>query len=174
MIPILATLSIGSMVLQNGLLNGVCKKTLQSQAQVNFFNVMQYVICVVIFGALLLAGTLSWYTVIVAVLFGLVTALGSFYKLLALSEGPMHITLLITTSCMIVPTLSGVFFGERFSWGKFAVMLVLIVCIYLSIGKQEDGTKANGKWLVYCLLSFVFLGLIGVLQKIHQSSPYKA
>ncbi len=175
MTALLATLSIGSMVLQNGLLNGVCKKNLQTQGQTNFFNVVQYVVCVVIFAViLLLGGSLSWYTVVVALLFGVVTALATFYKLLALGRGPMHITLLITTSSMMIPTLSGMFFGEGFSLAKFAVVLVLIGFIYLSLGKQEGGAKVNGKWFLYCMISFVFLGLIGVLQKVHQSSPYKA
>lgn len=174
MTALLTVLSIGSMVLQNGLLNGVCKKVLNTSQQTNFFNVVQYAVCVLIFGVMMFTGSLSWYTAGVGVLFGIVTALGTMYKLMALGKGPMHITLLITTSSMIIPTLSGVFFGEGFSLTKFAVVIVLIGCIYLSLGKQEGDTKINGKWLVYCLISFVFLGLVGVLQKVHQTSAYKA
>ncbi len=169
----LATLSIGSMVLQNGLLNGVCKKKLTNDTQANFFNAVQHIVCMLIFGALLLGGHLSWYTALMGVLFGIVTALGTVYKLRALSEGPMNITLIITTSSMIIPTLSGVFFGEGFSVFKLVVALLLIGCIYLSLGRQQDGAKANGKWLFKCAVSFVFLGLVGVLQKVHQSSAYK-
>ncbi|MBQ6829809.1 MAG: EamA family transporter [Clostridia bacterium] len=174
MTALLAILSIGSMVLQNGLLNGVCKKVLKTSRQTNFFNVVQYAVCVLIFGVMMVTGSISWYTAGIGVLFGIVTALGTMYKLLALGQGPMHITLLITTSSMIIPTLSGIFFGEGFSLAKFAVVVVLIACIYLSLGKQEGDNKFNGKWLLYCLISFVFLGLVGVLQKVHQTSAHKA
>ena len=84
----------------------------------------------------------------------------------------MHITLLITTSSMIIPTLSGVFFGETFSLPRLCVVFVMILFIYLSMDKGSD-MRLNKLWLIYCLLAFVFQGGIGVLQKIHQSSLHK-
>ena len=84
----------------------------------------------------------------------------------------MHITLLITTSSMIIPTISGVFFGETFSLPRLCVVFVMIFFIYLSLDKGSD-MRINKLWLIYCLLAFVFQGGIGVLQKIHQSSLYK-
>lgn len=106
-------------------------------------------------------------------MFGVVTALGSFYKMLALSNGPMNITLLVTTSSMIIPTLSGIFFGETFSFAKLCVVFVLIGFIYLSIQKSND-VKINKKWILCTVLAFVFLGAVGVLQKIHQTSAHKS
>ena len=106
-------------------------------------------------------------------LFGVVTALSNLYKMLALSKGPMHITLLITTSSMIIPTLSGVFFGEKFSLFKILLVLILIYFIYLSIGKSKEG-KINKSWGIYCLLTFILMGSIGIIQKIHQTSSHKS
>ena len=91
----------------------------------------------------------------------------------SLSTGPMHITLLITTSSMIIPTMSGLFFGERFSILKLALVLILIGFLYLSLDSKKGDAKANRHWLFFCALAFVFQGSIGVLQKIHQSSPHK-
>lgn len=90
----------------------------------------------------------------------------------ALSIGPMHITLLITTSSMIIPTLSGIFFGEKFSLYKLICVFVLILFIYLCL-ERVGSTKASGKWLFYCAVTFVLSGTIGVLQKVHQASAHK-
>ena len=166
-------LSISSVVLQNGIFNSVCKKHLKTNDDIYKFNIFVYAVCILIFGILTLNGSLSLYTVLLGVLFGVVTALSNLYKMLALSKGPMHITLLITTSSMIIPTLSGVFFGEKFSLFKILLVLILIYFIYLSIGKSKEG-KINKSWGIYCLLAFILIGSIGIIQKIHQTSSHKS
>ena len=166
-------LSISSVVLQNGIFNSVCKKHLKTNDDIYKFNIFVYAVCILIFGILTLNGSLSLYTVLLGVLFGVVTALSNLYKMLALSKGPMHITLLITTSSMIIPTLSGVFFGEKFSLFKLLLVLILIYFIYLSIGKSKEG-KINKSWGIYCLLAFILMGSIGIIQKIHQTSSHKS
>lgn len=160
------------MVLQNCILNNVCKKDLESGAHVYRFNTLSYAICILLFGIIALSGGFSLFTVTFGLLFGVVTALSNYYKMLSLSLGPMHITLLITTSSMIIPTLSGVFFGEKFSIAKLLIVFVLIFFIYLSFEKKND-SHFNKKWLIFCLLAFILQGSIGVLQKIHQSSEHK-
>ena len=166
-------LSICSVVLQNGIFNSVCKKHLKTNDDIYKFNIFVYAVCILIFGILTLNGSISLYTVLLGVLFGVVTALSNLYKMLALSKGPMHITLLITTSSMIIPTLSGVFFGEKFSLFKILLVLILIYFIYLSIGKSKEG-KINKSWGIYCLLAFILMGSIGIIQKIHQTSSHKS
>lgn len=165
--------SISSMVLQNGLFNSVCKKELTTDNHKYRFNIIMYAVCILLFGIGLIQGKISMFTVLLGILFGIVTALSNLYKMNALSEGPMHITLLITTSSMIIPTMSGVFFGEGFSPYKLIAVVVLIGFIYLSLG-NGGGKKMNKKWIVLVVLAFVFQGSIGVLQKIHQSSEHKS
>ena len=165
-------LSILSMVLQNCILNNVCKKDLQASDHAYRFNILTYAVCILLFGIIALSGEISWFTVLMGLLFGVVTALCNYYKMLSLLSGPMHITLLITTSSMIIPTMSGMFFGEKFSFAKLCVVFVLIFFIYLSLEKKSDH-KANKYWLIFCSLAFIFQGSIGVLQKIHQSSAHK-
>jgi drug/metabolite transporter (DMT)-like permease len=131
-----------------------------------------YAVCIVLFGIAVLGGQVSFFTVALGLLFGVVTALSNFYKMRALTSGPMHITLLVTTSSMVIPTMSGIFFGERFSLLKLILVVILIGFIYLSFDKT-DNKKTNKKWLFFCVLAFVFQGSIGVLQKIHQFSEYK-
>lgn len=172
MIALQVILSMSSMVLHNCILNKICKKDLKTNSHIHTFNMFAYLICMVFLAISLINNKVSLFTVLLALLFGVVTVLAAFYKMLSLSNGPMHITLLITTSSMIIPTMSGIFFGETFSLNKLLVVIALIAFIYISLGKTSD-IKANKKWLLFCFLSFVFQGSIGVLQKIHQSSVYK-
>ncbi len=166
-------MAISSMVLQNCLFNNLCKKELKTNDHVYKFNMVAYAVCICLFGVASINSNLSAYTIILGVSFGVVTALSNLYKMLALSAGPMHITLLVTTSSMIIPTMSGVFFGEHFNIRKLIIVFFLIVFIYLSLGKTES-MKVNKRWILFCALAFVFQGSIGVLQKIHQTSIYKA
>ena len=117
-------------------------------------------------------GRVSLYTVIIGLAFGIVTYLSNFYRMLALTKGPMHITLLFTTSSMIIPAISGIFFGEKFSLAKLVAVFVLLVFLYLSFEKNNS-TKIGGAWFVFTLIAFLTQGVIGVLQKIHQSSVHK-
>ena len=173
MLPLQIVLSITSMVTHNCLLNKSCKKDLPTQAHIYHFNILSYVVCILLFGILTLQSGLSWYTLLIGILFGVITALSAVYKMLALSNGPMHVTLLITTSSMILPALSGIFFGESFSLPKLAIIGILLFFIYLSLDKGDDA-KINKLWFLYCSLAFVLQGSIGILQKVHQSSEYKS
>lgn len=173
MTAFLLILSISSGVLQNCIFNVVSKKNLKTNDDIYKFNIFVYSVCVLVFGILTISGKISLYTILMGLVFGIVTALGSLYQMLALANGPMHITLLITTSSMIIPTMSGIFFGEKFSLLKLLVVFVLIYFIYLSVGKIK-GEKANKLWLLYCFLTFILIGCIGVIQKIHQTSEYRS
>ena len=161
------------MVFQNCILNNVCKKELESSEHVYRFNAISYAVCILLFGLLTIGGGLSIFTACMGVLFGIVTALANYCKMLSLSNGPMHVTLLITTSSMILPALSGIFFGESFSLPKLAIIGILLFFIYLSLDKGDDA-KINKLWFLYCSLAFVLQGSIGILQKVHQSSEYKS
>ena len=172
MIIFQTALSISSMVLQNCLLNKACKNLLKTNDHIYRFNMIMYALCVCLFGIGIINGHISLFTIALALVFGATTALGNLYKMLALSCGPMHITLLITTSSMIIPTMSGVLFGEQFSIAKLVAVLILIGFIYMSFEKSNDG-KISKKWILYILLAFLFQGSIGVLQKIHQSSAHR-
>ncbi len=120
-----------------------------------------------------IGGEVSFYSVMLGLLFGILTMFSNFCKLTALSKGPMHITVLLTTSSMIIPAMSGVvLFDEKFSILKAFAILVLIFFIYISFQKEE-GTELRKGWIIYSALAFIFQGMIGVVQKIHQSSAYK-
>lgn len=172
MVILQTILSISSMVLYNCVLNGVCKKDLKTSDHAYRFNIISYIVCILAFGIIALMGGISWFTVALGLVFGVVTAFANYYKMLSLSSGPMHVTLLITTASMIIPAMSGIFFGERFSIWKLLIVFVLIFFIYLSFDKSGGG-KINKRWLIFCAMTFFAQGAVGVLQKVHQSSEHK-
>lgn len=171
---LLTLMSVTAMVTSNCVLNKVCKKEFASPKDIHRFNTIVFGACILLFGgSLLIGGKISLFTVLLGILFGVLTCLNRFNNMLALSNGPMHITLLVTTASMIIPTMSGIFFGEAFIPSKLVAVVFLIFFIYLSLGKSGD-SKFSKKWLIYCTCAFLAQGFIGVLQKIHQSSPYKS
>lgn len=172
MVALFSVLSITSMVVQNSIYNRVSKKTLTTDGRLYKYNMLSYCVCIVLFGIFMLRENISLYTVLLGLVFGVATALSNLYRMMALSTGPMHITLLVTTSSMIIPTMSGVFFGEEFSLAKLVLVLVLIGFIYMSMN-GKGGEKINKKWVLCCFTAFIFQGSIGVLQKVHQSSNHK-
>ena len=165
-------LTMISSVTQNCLFNKVSKKDLKTSNHIYYFNTFISLVCIAIFGVLLLNGKMSVFTVLMGVIFGIMTAMRNVYNMQALANGPMNITLLITTASTIIPTLSGVFFGERFSILKLITVFFLIGFIYMSL--ESDGeSKVNKKWILFAMLTFFTQGFVGVLQKIHQFSVHK-
>lgn len=172
---ILLSASILSTVLQNSLFNTVSKNRLKGKYDTFRYNFFLYLISFVLFCILaLLSGTaVSVYSVLLGLLFGVLTMFANFCKLTALSKGSMHITVLVTTSSMIIPTLSGaILFHEPFNLGKGVAMILLILFIYISLKKGSRSTFSKG-WTFNCILAFLFQGLIGIVQKIHQLSAHK-
>ncbi len=170
---ILLSVSMLSIVLQNGLFNSVSKTKLKNKYDRFNYNSWLYLICFLMFAALCIGGKITLYSVLLGLAFGIVTMLSNFSKITALAKGPMHITILVTTSSMIIPALSGVvMFGEKFSIGKTFAILLLIFFIYISL-KKDKSSSFNKDWILYCVLAFIFQGAIGIIQKIHQSSSHK-
>ncbi len=170
---LLLTISMLSMVVQNSLFNSAGKNFIKDSSDRFYYNSLLYFVSFLIFVILALRDSFSFYSIILGLVFGIVTLLSSYYKLVALAKGPMHITSLITSSSMIIPAMSGaLFFGENFSVGKAFAILLLIFFIYVSLKKDENSIFQKG-WGAAIVPAFVLQGLIGILQKIHQTSVYK-
>lgn len=166
-------ISVTSMVLQNCFSNSFSKSSPRTRKEITFFNSLSYIVCVIIYGIIaILHKSLSPFTIVTGFIFGFLTANSISNRMKALTIGPMNITLLITTSSMIIPTLSGIFFGEKFSLPKLCGVFALLFFIYLSLGRG-NGKKIDKSWFFYCSIAFLCQGFIGVMQKVHQTSQYK-
>lgn len=170
---ILLAVSVLSMIVHSVLLNAESKGSLKTKGDTYFFNTVQYIASFIVFAVLAIGKPVSLFTVLMGALFGIITVFANANKMFALAIGPMHITLLIYTASMIIPALSGIFYGERLSVFKTVAILLLIFFLYLTMGKSEGGERANKKWIIFCILGFIASGAIGVMQKIHQESVHR-
>lgn len=118
--------------------------------------------------------SISFYTVIMALIFGTITLFQQLFNLLALETGPFSYTNVIISLSTLIPTLSGaIFWNEKISFIQICGILLLILCLVLSVDFSNKDKKTNMKWFIYSMCAFATTGLIGVMQKIHQTSIYK-
>jgi len=170
-------ISVCSTITNNAVMNGVSKRSFKSGGDMLLFNFFAYAVCLVIFCTMaVVERSFSFFSVWFGILFGVMTACNTLCNMMALRNGPMHITLLVTTSSMLIPTFYDVIFnGSTFNIFQFIATVALILFIYLATtGKNSNkektavpAAKVNVRWLIFCALAFVTGGLIGVMQKIH-------
>ncbi|MBQ3592240.1 MAG: hypothetical protein II979_09880 [Clostridia bacterium] len=171
---LLLLLSVAANVTYSSLYNHLGKTVLHDRRDA--FRINMWVdlgVSVLLAGYVLLSdGGFSLYTVLLGMVFGCVTALGAVCKLKALENGPMSLTILLITASMVIPAFSGaLFWQEGISVWKIAGTLVMIFAGYLAAGRGEG--KTSHVWLAYCIGAFLFIGSVGILQKIHQTSPWR-
>ncbi len=157
----------------------VMKKFLTNRYENNAASQQLYnaVTCLVSALALLaLAGSMeaSPFTVLLALAFGIVTALQAITFLQAMEYGPFSYTSVIVTLSMLIPTLSGaIFWDESIYPIQIVGILLMVGCFILSVNFGGEQKKASLKWLLFCMIAFVCTGAIGIMQKVHQSSAHK-
>ena len=119
-------------------------------------------------------GSLSVFTLLLALLFGAVVALQGIVTVGALKCGPMSYTTVITSFSTLITALSGaMFFGEHL--GAIQIVGIALVLASFVLAVKTDGEKksARTKWLILCIIAFITTGGIGIMQKLHQSSDFK-
>ena len=176
---VLLTLSIILNVIAGGVLRGkFCKNEIRSDSDMYAFNGLSSVVSAVTLMAVAwLSGSLvvpSWYTVWMSIIFGVITALATIFNMLALQIGPMSYTTVICCCSMLIPSLSGmVLYGESISVRQYVGILLIIGSFLCATDRKNDTAGASLKWLIFSVGSFLASGGVGVMQKIHQNSPYR-
>ena len=117
----------------------------------------------------------SGYTLLLGAVFGIVITVQQLTNLKALECGPLSLTTVLISLSSLIPAVSGaLFWNEAITWSQIVGMVLLVVCLFFSAEGEGEEKKTTLKWLLYCLFSFITNGLIGVMQKIHQSSAHAA
>ena len=127
-------------------------------------------------GILLLWGVSapSAFTLWLGILFGIVTALQALALLWALKIGPMSYTSVIGSFSTLVTTVSGtLFFDEKITALQIVGIAIMLCSFVLATAKDKDKKKFSLLWLLLCTINFLSIGCIGIMQKVHQSSPYR-
>ena len=144
----------------------------------HIFNTVSALFCII---TLLLWNDgfkISWFTLMLSLAFGAITAIQRIFSLKAMEIGPWSYTSVIASLSTIIPTLSGaVIWKERISIIEIIGIILMLICMCLAIDTKKDATKDSNKtswkWRFYCIILFIVTGMIGVMQKWHQSTAYK-
>ena len=117
--------------------------------------------------------TLSWYSVIIAIIYAGFTLVSHFCLMTALRKGDIGITSLIYYCTFIIPTVfSAIAWQESFSVMK--IIGIALIVVSFVIGVEKKGGKGGKAWFAISLLSMVTAGVIGITQKIFAKSTHTA
>lgn len=114
-------------------------------------------------------------TVLLGILFGGVVALQGNLSVWAMASGPLSLTSLLTCAIgMMIPALAGtLFWGEPVAALQWVGLLLLIASMGLLMNPKLD-RKISWRWCAYTLLASLCSGCVGIMQKVHQSTDYRA
>lgn len=92
----------------------------------------------------------------------------SVFGVLAIANGPLSLTSLVTSFSLMIPTLYGlIFLKDPIGFGFFPGMILLAISLIL-INKPDKNAKLSFKWIVYVLLAFLGNGMCTVAQNMQQ------
>ena len=169
---LILALSVVIGTLRNIFTNRFTSKNPMNKAQINLFNALLFLTGTVVF---LLFGnfTVSAYTAKMSVIFAVITLLSQIFFMKALEYGSMSFTTLFTSCAMIIPAIFGIiFYNEQFRPMQ-GIGLLLILASIAAISFEKGSKEINKKWIFCVFFSFLTSGIVGILQKIHQNSPYR-
>ena len=100
--------------------------------------------------------------------------IASISRNMALKIGPWSYTTVIICASTVFTSISGwLFWKETLNFWKILGILLMFLCCCFAIDNKEKTKKDfNALWLVFCLIAMGFTTLIGIMQKIHQTSRY--
>lgn len=112
-----------------------------------------------------------------ALLFGLGYGSCTVCSVLAIFNGSLSLTSLITSYSLIIPTLYGMLFlNEKISTFLIVGLILLLISLFLINFVKGDG-KISLKWLIYVTVAFIGNGMCSTVQKVQQldfDGKYKA
>ena len=177
-IPLLFAMTIVACCVRSVFSGCYSKKVSADNYHTWLFGLIQSIFCLAsIIGIFLVSGGLGSFSPLsigLGILIGAADILSLVTMLKAMSVGPFSYTVIITSLGSVIPTLSGYFFGEKVSLVQYVGVALMIACLLLSPENSNGGAekKASAKWLTLSIDSALCCGTIGVVQKIHQTSPY--
>ena len=122
-------------------------------------------------------GGLSLFTLGLGLIFACVLTAGQMLYMEALAAGEVSVTAFLYSCGFLIPTVAGViFWKEAVTVQKVIGVLLLLVSFFLiAWAPKKDGSRSSGtlRWRVCAFSAMAMSGLLGVLQKVHQTSAHK-
>lgn len=118
---------------------------------------------------------ISLFTVLVALIYGVMLLCAQWFYTIALSNGKTAVCVTIYSFGFLIPTLSGaIFWNEKITvFGTLGILMVIPVILISGISKKSNGEKKSVKaYLLPLLIAMLCSGGLGVVQKVQQKSEY--
>ena len=116
-------------------------------------------------------------TVLYGVVYGIVMVGFLFFKMQAMTTGPILVASLLGCSSFVLTTVfNAVYWKENINAFEVSGILLMLVALYLITMKAPCGqrTEENKKkfrrvWIIYCIFFFLFAASVGIIFKFHQT-----
>lgn len=166
--------SIVLCVCKSSVYNAYAKRSPAGLCAVFGFNAVSYGIAAAVALILFLFGskTISLPTLLCAFLYAVIVFSLQTLSVLAMKVGAMSLTAICVMYGMIIPSLAGpIFWRERLGVLQIVGIVVMVLSLWLLREKGVGDVKSiSKKWLPLAAFCFLFSGLAGVAEKIHQST----
>ncbi len=145
----------------------VCKRHIRNSQDSILYNTMFFVFVAIFLSMTLNTMIPNTEIIIWALLMSIGSVLFQILYSIALSAGPVSITILIINFAVVVPTFaSAVIFKEEVFVSQLLGIVCLLISFPLSIKEGGSGQqKANKKWLIFTILTLIFDCLAMTMQK---------
>ena len=118
---------------------------------------------------------LSVFTLLLALVYGVLLVCAQWFYTIALSKGKTAICATIYSFGFLIPTLSGAIFWEEkiTTFGIMGVLLAIPVLVISGIKKPSNDEKAaSNSYFLPLIIALICSGGLGVVQKVQQGSVY--
>ena len=137
-----------------------------------FFTAASSLVWLVVLAPMADYGNILKVEIIFGVIYGIVQALFLFFKMKALSSGPVSVTSVVANCSMILTTVLGIIiFSEKVSIIQIFGSALILLSVFFCIDPKSD-MKMTTKWKIYCIFFFIFAAGVGLIFKLFSS--YKA
>ena len=162
LIALLALLSSAKVTLQGKVSRGFIKN---SQDSILFNAILFFLIATLIF-ALFDFGEVDETIIACAIGGGLLNVVFQTSYIMALSSGPVSLTVLIHNFSVLISTaFSCIAFHDDLYLPQGFGLVLLIVSFFLSVKPDSSGRKINSKWITFAVLTCISNGLIACVSK---------
>ena len=157
--------------------NYFCKNLLRTKCDNFAYSIIVYIVALI--STFIINGcridSLSGFTVIDGIIYGLMLTTELYCTLEALKIGPLSFTTLFIVASSIIPIIpSWIIWKDPITWQQIAGIIVMFaaVALVLDSSKDQENKDISVKWFVYAFIAFLASGCAGICEKILTISAY--
>lgn len=103
--------------------------------------------------------------------FSVFYSMGVAFSVLAIMEGPLSLTSLISSYSLVIPALYGIaFLGDEVDELLIVGIILLLISLFFVNMEKKDDKKITLKWIIFVFLAFVGNGGCSTVQTVQQTA----